>query len=228
MKKEKELILFVQSSFKKLANKQKSIEMAAYMKTSMPFYGVQKPDRSPIYKAIKKDFKPDNVDEYKEFVLALWSLPHREEKYAALEIALQHKKFITTESLDLYEQLIREGAWWDFVDVIAVHLVGQTLLDERKSVKPLMDKWVKDSDMWIRRTAILSQNKHKKETDEKMLFDYCKKRMHEREFFIAKAIGWALREYSYTNPKSVKLFLNENKNELAPLSIREGGKRLNN
>lgn len=226
MKKRNDMIKFVQSSFKKLADKQKSIEMAAYMRTTMPFYGVQKPDRSPIYKAIKKDFKPENQVEYEALVLGLWQLPHREEKYAAIEVALQNKQFITTDSLDLYEQLIRDGAWWDFVDVIAVHLVGQTLLDERKKVKSLMDKWIKDDDMWIRRTAILSQNKHKKETDEKMLFDYCEKRMHEREFFIAKAIGWALREYSYTNPKAVKLFLNENKNELAPLSVREGGKRL--
>lgn len=226
MKKRDELVKHIQSSFKKLANKQKSVEMAAYMKTTMPFYGIQKPDRVPIYKAIKKAFQPENQKEYEAMVLALWALPHREEKYTALEVALQHKKFITTNSLDLYEQLIREGAWWDFVDVIAVHLVGQTLLDSRKEVKPLMDKWIKDQDMWIRRTAILSQNRHKKETDEGMLFGYCKKRMHEREFFIAKAIGWALREYSYTNPKAVKQFLNDNKNELAPLSVREGGKRL--
>lgn len=226
MKKRDDLVKYIQSSFKKLADKQKSVEMAAYMKTTMPFYGIQKPDRSPIYKTIKKDFKPETQKEYEAFVLGLWNLPHREEKYTALEVALQHKNFITTDSLDLYEQLIREGAWWDFVDVIAVHLVGQTLLDERKKVKPLMDKWIKDDDMWIRRTAILSQNKHKKETDEKMLFDYCKKRMHEREFFIAKAIGWALREYSYTNPRAVKQFLKENANELAPLSVREGGKRL--
>ncbi len=224
--KQENLIKFVQSGYKKLANKQKSIEMAAYMKTAMPFYGVQKPDRVPIYKAIKKDFAAQNIDEYKNHVRALWALPHREEKYTALEYALQNKRFITTESLDLYEELIREGAWWDFVDTIAVHLVGEALLHERSEVKNLLDQWVSDDDLWIRRTAILSQNKHKTHTDEKMLYKYIKKRMHEREFFITKAIGWALREYSYTNPKSVKEFIAKNQNELAPLSIREGSKRL--
>ncbi len=224
--KQENLIKFVQSSYKKLANKQKSIEMAAYMKTSMPFYGVQKPDRLPIYKSIKKDFAAENIDEYKDYVRALWALPHREEKYTALEYALANKQYIIKDSLDLYEELIRDGAWWDFVDTIAVHLVGETLLHERKAVKSKLDTWINDDDMWIRRTAILSQNKHKSHTDETMLYKYIQKRMHEREFFIAKAIGWALREYSYTNPKSVKQFIAQNKNELAPLSVREGSKRL--
>ncbi len=226
MAKQADLVKFVQSSFKKLANKQKSIEMQAYMKTTMPFYGVQKPDRMPIYKAVKKDFGASDIDEYKDSIRALWALPHREEKYTALEYALIHKQFITAESLDLYEELIRDGAWWDFVDTIAVHLVGEALLHERKNVKAILDKWINDQDMWIRRTAILSQNKHKANTDEKMLFKYIERRMHEREFFIAKAIGWALREYSYTNPKSVKQFIAKNKSELAPLSVREGSKRL--
>jgi len=224
--KQVELVKFVQSNFKKLANKQKSVEMQAYMKTTMPFYGVQKPDRVPIYKSVKKDFAASKIDEYKNNVRLLWALPHREEKYLALEYALQHRQFITSESLDLYEELIRQGAWWDFVDTIAVHLVGEALLHERKPIKSILDKWINDDDMWIRRTAILSQNKHKASTDEKMLYKYIERRMHEREFFIAKAIGWALREYSYTNPKSVKLFISQNKNELAPLSVREGSKRL--
>ncbi len=222
MSKQADLVKFVQSNFKKLANKQKSVEMQAYMKTTMPFYGVQKPDRMPIYKAVKNDFAASDIHEYKNNVRALWALPHREEKYTALEYALKHKQFITSGSLDLYEELIRDGAWWDFVDTIAVHLVGETLLHERKSVKTILDKWINDDDMWVRRTAILSQNKHKTNTDEKMLYKYIARRMHEREFFIAKAIGWALREYSYTSPKSVKQFIAQNKNELAPLSVREG------
>ncbi len=89
-----------------------------------------------------------------------------------------------------------------------------------------MDQWISDPNMWIRRTGILSQNRHKVETDEKKLFEYCLERAHEKEFFIRKAIGWALREYSYVAPASVEKFLEKNKNVLSPLSLKEGAKQL--
>jgi len=222
----KSLVQFVQKELKAKRNSAKAKEMAAYMKTDMPFYGVQKPERAVIYKQIKSDFKPANLKEYQQGVRALWQLKHREEKYTALTLACQHDEFISSKSLPLYEQLIREGAWWDFVDVIAIDLVGRAFLKERKLMKPVMYEWVDDDDFWIRRTAIISQNKHKKETDEKQLFHHCLARAHEKEFFIRKAIGWALRNYSYVQPQSVKQFLKAHKQALSPLSYREGAKQL--
>jgi 3-methyladenine DNA glycosylase AlkD len=220
-----ELTKFVQSNFKKLADPVKAKPMAQYMKTDMPFYGIQKPDRLPVYKEMAKRFIPHTHLEYKKAVLALWQLPYREEKYAALEYACKFKSFIDSQSLPLYEKLIREGAWWDFVDTLAIHLVGGSLLKEA-NIKPVMKKWVEDDDMWIRRSAILSQINHKNKTDEKMLFQFCLAQCHEKEFFIRKSIGWALRSYSYTAPKQVKGFLLNNKNKLSPLTFREGAKQL--
>lgn len=220
------VVSYVQTHFQELADPVNAIPMAAYMKTEMPFYGIPKPLRVPIYKTLKKEFAPNVQEEYESCVLALWNLPHREEKYAAIEYAMFFDKFITSESIPLYEQLVREGQWWDFVDPIAIALVGIALRKNRKKLEPKMRKWIRDPDMWIRRTAILSQNRHKAETNEEMLFDFCLDRADEKEFFIRKAIGWALREYSYAAPKAVRKFLNENRNTLSPLSLKEGAKQL--
>lgn len=220
------LVRFVSSELKKLADPKKAPAMAAYMKTDSGFYGVQKPDRIPIFKEVKKNFKPSSRAEYEDAVRALWNLPYREEKYIGLEYATQFVMLATPETMPLFEEIIRDGAWWDYVDVVASHLVGKVYLTSRDKIAPVMDAWIEDDDFWIRRTAILSQLKHKKETDEKRLFKYCKARAHEKEFFIRKAIGWALREYSYTEPDVVAKFLLDNRAELSPLSFREGAKNL--
>ncbi len=220
------IVKFVQSQFKALADPENAVPMAAYMKTEMPFYGIPKPLRVPVYKALKKEYAPSSQEEYEACVLGLWNLSHREEKYAAIEYAMFFDKFITSKSIALYERLVREGQWWDFVDPIAIALVGIALKKDRTKLEPKMNKWISDDDMWIRRTAILSQNRHKADTNEQMLFDFCLQRAHEKEFFIRKAIGWALREYSYAAPKAVRKFLDSNQNTLSPLSLKEGAKQL--
>jgi len=217
---------FLLAEYAPLADEEKAIEMAAYMKTDMPFWGIQKPDREPIYRELAKKFAPANYDEYSQVILKLWSGKHREDKYAALDYAVRCKKFIDTSMIPLYEELVRDGAWWDLVDPLATLLVGIAFMNDQKSVKPIMKEWINDDDMWIRRTAILSMNKHKEKTDEKLLYDFCIRRAHEKEFFIRKAIGWALREYSYVSPDSVIKFLRTNKEKLSPLSYREGAKQL--
>ncbi len=217
---------FLVSEFSELADADKAVEMAAYMKTDMPFWGIQKPDREPIYRKLAKEFAPADHYEYSQVIRKIWNGKHREEKYAALDYAVRCKKFIHTSMIPLYEELVREGAWWDLVDPLATLLIGVAFLNDPKTVKPIMKEWIDDDDMWIRRTAILSMNKHKEKTDEKLLYDFCLRRAHEKEFFIRKAIGWALREYSYKAPDSVIKFLKTNRNTLSPLSYREGAKQL--
>jgi 3-methyladenine DNA glycosylase AlkD len=127
--------------------------------------------------------------------------------------------------------MIVEGAWWDFVDDLAIRLTGVVWLNNRATITPIMDKWIElpgagDKNMWLRRAAIIGQIKHKERTDEDRLFEYCLRRSHEKEFFIRKAIGWALREHAYTNPRGVKSFLLKHHAKLSPLSFREAGKHL--
>ncbi len=221
-----QLVGFVRQELAAQADPAKAAPMQAYMKTDMPFLGVQKPGRVPVIREIAKRFPPADRHAWEEGVLALWRLPHREEKYLALEYAALGRAFHNAAALALYARLIRDGAWWDLVDFVAAGLLSPTLRAHRDQVRPAMERWIDDDDMWIRRAALLSQLRHKEQTDEAQLFDHCLRRAHEKEFFIRKAIGWALRDFSWTRPSAVQAFLRKNRNRLSPLSIREGSKRL--
>ena len=221
-----ELTSFVKQKLASVADPEKAVHMAAYMKTDMPFYGVQSGPRREIARQAKQRFPVESRAAYEDAVLELWRLPHREEKYIAVALARLNRRFVGPESLWLYEKLIREGMWWDFVDEIAVHLVGGAILVGRGEVWPAIDRWIEDRDMWIRRSALLCQNKHKHLTDRKRLFRYCLARSDEQEFFIRKAVGWALREYSYSAPQAVREFLLAHRDKLSPLSFKEAARQL--
>jgi 3-methyladenine DNA glycosylase AlkD len=217
---------FVAEELSALADPGKAAGMAAYMKTDMPFYGVQKPARSVVLRAMIERFPVESREEYEEAVLDLWALPHREEKYLAIGLATHHGRFVTPSSMPLYRRLIVEGAWWDFVDEVAVRLVGRVLRDHRRQLTAPIRTWAADADMWIRRAAIISQVGHKEQTDPVLLFELCETCAHEREFFIRKAIGWALREYAKTAPDTVREFALAHRAELSGLSFREATKHL--
>ncbi len=210
----------------KLADPEKAASMASYMKTDTPFFGVQKKERDKVLEKLIEQYSPVAAKAYKNNVLELWHMPGREEKYLAISYARSFPKFLTPSHLPLFERLIREGAWWDFVDEIAQHCVGRILLDHKETIALIMHQWVNDENMWKRRTAIICQNKHKEQTDKGMLFGFCLKRAHETENYIRKAIGWALREYSKTAPDAVVDFLKTNRHKLSSMSFREGAKIL--
>jgi 3-methyladenine DNA glycosylase AlkD len=221
-----ELARYVTAELKRLADPSKAPAMAAYMKTTQPFFGVPTPIRTAMLKQMGDKFAPVDQGSYARSVTALWNLPRREERYCAITFARRYEQFVTPASLPLYARMIREGAWWDFVDEIAVNLIGAVYGNFRAQTRPIIEQWIDDEDMWIRRTALLSHMKHKKQTDAAQLFKHCLKLSHEREFFIRKAIGWALREYSKTDPRAVRAFLTKNRKQLSNLSYAEGSKHL--
>jgi 3-methyladenine DNA glycosylase AlkD len=210
----------------RIADAERASAMAAYLKTDMPFYGVPNPECKKVYRELRRRYPIESRAEYVAAIEALWSRPHREEKYCAIRVAVDHPQYITIGSVPRYRRMVIEGAWWDFVDDIAIRLVGKVLLDDRERMHPKLDRWVDDPNMWIRRTAILSQIKHKGRTDQDQLFGYCLKRTHEKEFFIRKAIGWALREYAKTEPVAVREFALAHRDQLSGLSLREATKHL--
>ena len=220
------LVKYIQSELATLADPVKAEEMAAYMRTEMPFYGVQKPDRVPLIREMKNRFPPVSLSDYQRNVLALWQLEHREEKYLAINYADSFKQYMIPQAVPLFERLVREGQWWDFVDPIASWLVGRTLLSHEESLRPVIETYVQDEDFWIRRTALLAHLGHKKMTNSEALFRYCTALAGEKEFFIRKAIGWALREYSKSEPEKVSRYLKKNADNLSPLSYKEGAKHL--
>lgn len=200
--------------------------MQGYMKTDMPFFGVKSPQRRPIERDLIRAFPPDDGAAYRANVVGLWNLPHREEKYLALSYARAFTDFIVPDQLDLFERLAREGAWWDLVDEVAVHLIGRVVLDHREETRAVLERWIADPDRWIRRTALICQLGHKTATDATMLFDFCSRCAHETDFFIRKAIGWALREYAKTAPDDVRTWVGLHEAQLSGLSRREALKHL--
>lgn len=217
---------YVRASLASQTDPEKAAGMQAYMKTDMPFYGVQKPARAAILRQLKKEHAPNNREDYEGLVTALWELPHREEKYLAQAVAAAFPHLITPASLSLYERFIVEGAWWDFVDETATHLIRELVIHYPDQVWPVVDRWIDDEDMWRRRTAIICQVGAKDNTDADRLFRFCLARIGEREFFIRKAIGWALREYAKTDPEAVADFVVLHREELSGLSYREATKHI--
>lgn len=221
-----QIILYTREQLLTYQNRQNAIAMAQYMKTTMPFYGVRATERREIVKNIVKKYPFKTEEEYLQTVTILWNQPHREEKYIAIDIARAYPCYINSNTLFLFENMIREGVWWDLVDDIAVHLVGAVVSKHPDTMPALLDSWIQDQNMWMRRTAIICQNKLRGATDQKRLFDFCLKRAHEKDFFIRKAIGWALREYAKTSPHVVKLFVQQHKDSLSLLSYQQATKWL--
>jgi len=218
--------VFASAALAEHAQPEKTAGMQAYMKTEMPFYGVQTAARSMILRTLVRDFHPADRDEYEALVLGLWDLPHREEKYLALGVAQHYSRFVEPASLPLYRRLIVEGAWWDLVDAVATHLIRRLVIRHPEEVWPEVDSWVDDPDLWLRRSAIICQVGAKDKTDAARLFSFCAARLDEQDFFIRKAIGWALRDYAKTDPHAVARFVEGHRDRLSGLSFREATKHI--
>jgi len=207
------------------ANPEYAATMQKYMKSKMPFRGVKTPTLTRVTTGLFKRHTVRSFDEYEATVRDLWeSAEFREERYVAIGFARKYLTYQTLEALRLYRMMIETGAWWDYVDTIAQHLIGELLRRFPTEMKPKMRRWIKDEHLWIRRSAILSQNSFKSKTDEAMLFEFCLECMDEKVFWTQKAIGWALREYSKTNPKSVREFVEAHKRAMSRVTLNEAGK----
>ncbi|MDH3308184.1 MAG: DNA alkylation repair protein [Acidimicrobiia bacterium] len=219
-------VAFARTELAAIADPARATPMAAYLKTDMAFYGVTAPLRRRVSGQLAKRFPPDSRLQYESVVRALWGLAHREEKYLAIDYAERFKVHIVPDSVPLYRDLIVSGAWWDFVDPVAAHLVGVVLRTRREVLTPTIVAWGSHDDLWLRRTALICQLGHKADTDVALLFDLCRSLAPEKEFFIRKAIGWALRDYARTDPDAVRRFLVDNHDRLSGLSYREAAKHL--
>lgn len=204
----------------------KAPQMQAYMKTAQPFYGVQSKLRKQIFRDAIKRYPIDSRTEWEEVILELWNSTHREAMYQALEVAERYKKYHDEKAWQLFEKLLRTATNWDTVDWLSSNLIG-VLVDKFRHFEKEIWDWTDDSNFWVRRASILAHLKHKDNTNIKLLSQTILKLAHEKEFFIRKAIGWVLRQYSYTDDEWVIDFINKNENKLSGLSKREGLKAIN-
>ncbi|WHZ06203.1 DNA alkylation repair protein [Neobacillus sp. YX16] len=197
--------------------------MKKYMKDHFPFLGIKSPLRKELEKQFFKETGILKEEFNKDIVEGLWDKDQREYQYTAITYIGKFIKKMPKDTILLLERLITTKSWWDSVDSIAP-LVGELARKYPELVEENINHWSIHDNFWLRRASILFQLKYKNETNEALLYKYMVKNADSKEFFIQKAIGWALREYSKTNPESVKAFIEGN--ELAPLSIREGSKYL--
>ena len=202
--------------------------MQAYMKSTMPYHGVRMPHvRAAALSAFANaEFK--NCAEWRSEVLAIWrGAKFREERYAAMVLAgdRRHADCRSPESLPMLEEMIVTGAWWDHVDEVA-HLIGDMLRAHPRELRPVMRRWSTDASMWKRRVSIICQISFKDRTDLRLLYANIEPNLGDREFFIRKAIGWALRSYAWTDPVEVARYVRENESRLSGLSRREALKNV--
>ena len=200
------------------------------MKSTMPYYGVASPEQRRIFRSVFAAIRFDTFEDWRDAVLGLWrGARHREERYAAIALAghRRYRPWQRPEMLAVYEEMIETGAWWDYVDAIAIHLIGDELLRRYTvEIKPVMLAWSSDSNLWKRRASIICQIAFKRETDLELLHACIQPNLGDRDFFIRKAIGWALRQHAWTDPEKVRHYVAANKSRLSGLSTREALKNI--
>jgi 3-methyladenine DNA glycosylase AlkD len=202
--------------------------MQAYMKSALPYYGVRVPAVRKVTRAIYAARPIDGRAAWEATVRAMYDeATHREERYAALALVGHrlYSEFVDADAMPLYEHLIRVGAWWDLVDDTS-HQVGRALRADRSRVTAVLDRWIRADDLWVRRSSIICQLGHKSDTDRALLTRAIEASIGDRDFFIRKAIGWALRELSSSAPDWVRAFVSDHESDLSPLSRREAMRRL--
>lgn len=222
----RELISAIRSALADHADPGRAAGAQAYMKSELPSLGVRVPDVRRIAADAAAGLHFESADQLRATVLELWRTSTvREERYAAIDLTGNRMVARDLHMLPVYEEIIRTGAWWDFVDGVAGRICG-LLQAHRDEMTAVILAWSTDPDFWIRRSAILSQLKAKTATDTRLLAQVIVPNLADGEFFIRKAIGWSLREYGKTAPGWVRGFVAENSASLSQLSRREALRRL--
>jgi len=202
------------------ANPDKAVQQQAYSKSALQFWGISKPMLEKLSKPLIARAIPPTAAAYQEMIIFLTTnATHREEWYVMLLYARRYRIRQATH-LETYTTIIRMTQWWDIVDDSAANLVGYSLREVPERSCYLLN-WITDTNLWVRRTAILAQLKYKEATDKELLATLVLTVAHEKQFFMRKAIGWALREYAKTDAAWVKEFVSAHKQKLSPLSVKE-------
>ena len=228
MASDRQLVRRLRDGLRELADPQKAPQMQAYMKSAMPYRGVQTVARRRMQGALFSAHPLDEYESFRDTVLELWrGARFREERYAAIELAglRAYDHFQTMKTLPVYREMITSGAWWDTVDPIATHRLRRLLQKYPGAMARQMRLWSRARDLWKRRSAILCQIGRKKETDLDLLYHCIEENLEREEFFLRKAIGWALRQYAWTDPDEVRRFVASHQ-DLSALSRREALKNI--
>ncbi len=212
----------VKGVFEQNKDEDKAVQMKKYMRNKFEFYGIQATERRKLSKKLQKIKNRPPHAQLSQVIIKLWSAEQRELQYFAMELFERYKNDFRIGDIKLMAYMIENKSWWDTVDFIAKKLVGEYFKEYPQFRDEFINKWLTSNNIWLQRTVLLFQLAYKEDTDQNLLFSNIKRLKDIDEFFIQKAIGWALREYSRTAPKRVEEFINNK--ELSNLSKREGMK----
>ena len=207
------------------ADPARAVSMAAYMRDQFPFFGLPTQERRRVTKEALRGLPAPTEADAVGVALRCWEHDERELHYAGGEYLCAHLGVCSAAVMGPLEELITTRSWWDTVDLLCRHGSGEIVRRHREQ-RAVMDRWIGSDDRWLARSAILHQERWGAETDEGVLFDYCLRRAADTEFFLRKAIGWALRSYAHTDVAAVRAFLAAHDDELSGLSKREALKRV--
>ncbi len=215
----KDYIKTLEIEFKAQKNPENALKQKKYLKNKFEFYGLTTPQRRAIQKPfLQKEYLPIK-DELKDIIIKLWEKPQREFQHFALDLSYKYLKKIEKQDIKLFEYMILNKSWWDTVDGVAPKLVAEYFLKFPEQRNKYTEKWLDSNNIWLQRSTLIYQLFYKEDLDTEFL-DYAINRLlGTKEFFINKAIGWILRQYSRTNPVWVEGFVE--KTELSGLSKRE-------
>ena len=212
------------------ADPAKAPAMQTYKKSAIPYYGVTTPERRRLTKDVLAELGvPTERATWQAIVTELWDgATHREERYVAIDLCAMRpaRRWQDATLVPMYDHFVVTGAWWDHVDAVAIALLGPILRADRATVEPIVRGWISDDDLWRRRTSIIIQNGAKAATDDDLLAAAIVANLDDRDFFIRKAVGWALRERAKSDPDWVRAFVATHTDRLSPLSRREATKHL--
>ena len=204
-------------------NEEQAQRMSKYMLNKFEYIGIKTPERRKIFKNFFKEYKNEEKIDW-EFVNKCWENKYREFQYIGADYLKNMKDKLTIDDIPKFKRLILKKSWWDTIDNLDMTIGALALKDS--NVNKILLEWSLDENIWLRRIAIDHQLLRKEKTDIELLEKILKNNLEQTEFFINKAIGWALRDYSKTNPEWVKNFIEKNRENMAKLSIKEASKYL--
>ena len=204
-------------------NEEQAQKMSKYMLNKFEYIGIKTPERREIFKNFFKEYKNKEKIDW-EFVNKCWENKYREFQYVAADYLKNMKDKLTIDDIPKLKRLILKKSWWDTIDNLDMTIGALALKDS--NVNKILLEWSLDENIWLRRIAIDHQLLRKEKTNTELLEKILKNNLGQAEFFINKSIGWALRDYSKTNPEWVKNFIEKNRENMAKLSIREASKYL--
>jgi 3-methyladenine DNA glycosylase AlkD len=215
----------LEAAFNQNKNVENAFQMKKYMKDLFSFYGIKTTERRAVFHELLKSNQQEISENYRAIALILLNKEYRELHYCGIEILIKNlKKSYRKDDIKLIETFLTTNSWWDSVDTIWKYLLGQYLIEFPNETEKVIERFSNSNNMWLNRSAIIFQLGYKKNTNYELLFSECVKHSQSKEFFIQKAIGWALREYGSVNPGLVLNFVNNT--DLKPLSRKEAIRKL--